>query len=138
MIRNDFNELQAAAIFVQVLAAGSFTAAARALGKSPSTLTRAVAELERHVGASLLTRTTRRLHLTEAGALYRILEPFYRNGLSLTRIETRPSQSDIWSYVFFIDFEGHQQQPQVKLVLDELHDRVRELKNLGSYPKAVI
>ena len=74
----------------------------------------------------------------EAGALYRILEPFYRNGLSLTRIETRPSQSDIWSYVFFIDFEGHQLQPQVKLVLDELHDRVRELKNLGSYPKAVI
>lgn len=71
MIRNDFNELQAAAIFVQVLAAGSFTAAARASGKSPSTLTRAVAELERHVGASLLTRTTRRLHLTEAGALYR-------------------------------------------------------------------
>lgn len=74
----------------------------------------------------------------EAGALYRILEPFYRNGLSLTRIETRPSQSDIWSYVFFIDFEGHQQQPQVKAVLDELHSRVRELKNLGSYPKAVI
>lgn len=74
----------------------------------------------------------------EAGALYRILEPFYRNGISLTRIETRPSQSDIWSYVFFIDFEGHAQNPTVKSVLDELHSRVRELKLLGSYPKAVL
>ena len=74
----------------------------------------------------------------EAGALYRILEPFYRNSISLTRIETRPSQNDIWSYVFFIDFEGHQQDPQVKAVMDELHSRVRELKLLGSYPKAVL
>jgi chorismate mutase/prephenate dehydratase len=50
----------------------------------------------------------------EAGALYHILEPFYRHNISLTRIETRPSQNDIWSYVFFIDFEGHQQDPALK------------------------
>ena len=74
----------------------------------------------------------------EAGALYHILEPFYRNHISLTRIETRPAQNDIWSYVFFIDFEGHQQQPHVKAVLDELKGRVRDLRILGSYPKAVL
>lgn len=74
----------------------------------------------------------------EAGALYHILEPFYRNNISLTRIETRPAQNDIWSYVFFIDFEGHQQQPHVKAVLDELKGRVRDLRILGSYPKAVL
>jgi len=74
----------------------------------------------------------------EAGALYHILEPFYRHGISLTRIETRPAQNDVWSYVFFIDFEGHQQQPHVKAVLDEITGRVRELRILGSYPKAVL
>lgn len=74
----------------------------------------------------------------EAGALYHILEPFYRHNISLTRIETRPSQNDIWSYVFFIDFEGHQQDPAVKTVLAEIQGRVRELRILGSYPKAVL
>ncbi|MBK6757750.1 MAG: prephenate dehydratase [Moraxellaceae bacterium] len=74
----------------------------------------------------------------ESGALYHILEPFYRHGISLTRIETRPAQNNVWSYVFFIDFEGHQQQPHVKAVLDEIRTRVRELRILGSYPKAVL
>jgi DNA-binding transcriptional LysR family regulator len=50
--------------------AGGFTAAARALGRSASGLSRAVLELERQLGAQLLLRTTRRLHPTEAGALY--------------------------------------------------------------------
>ena len=40
--------------------------------------------------------------------------------------------------MFFIDFEGHQQQPHVKAVLDEIRTRVRELRILGSYPKAVL
>lgn len=70
-MRNDFNELHAAEIFLQVVRAGSFANAARARGNNPSSLTRAVAELERRLGAPLLTRTTRRLHLTEAGELYR-------------------------------------------------------------------
>lgn len=71
-MRNDFNELHAAEIFVQVVKAGSFANAARARGNNPSSLTRAVAELERRLGTTLLTRTTRRLHLTEAGELYRL------------------------------------------------------------------
>jgi chorismate mutase / prephenate dehydratase len=44
----------------------------------------------------------------EPGALYKVLEPFHRHGISLTRIETRPAKSGSWSYVFFIDFDGHQ------------------------------
>lgn len=74
----------------------------------------------------------------QSGALYHILEPFYRHGISLTRIETRPSQSDIWSYVFFIDFEGHVQDEKVIQLMTELEVRVAELKLLGSYPKAVL
>jgi DNA-binding transcriptional LysR family regulator len=68
--RLDFDELSAAEVFLQVVKANGFTAAAKALGKSTSSLSRTVAELERQLGAQLLARTTRRLHLTEAGALY--------------------------------------------------------------------
>lgn len=64
------DELQAAELFLQVVRADGFTHAARTVGKSASTLSRAVADLERHLGASLLARTTRRIHLTEAGAAY--------------------------------------------------------------------
>jgi DNA-binding transcriptional LysR family regulator len=66
------DELQAAAVFLQVVKANGFTAAAKVLGKSTSTLSRIVSELERHLGAQLLTRTTRRLHVTEAGTLYAV------------------------------------------------------------------
>lgn len=65
-----FDELAAAEIFLQVVRAPGFTRAAKAIGKSTSSLSRVVAELERQLGAQLLVRTTRRLHLTEAGALY--------------------------------------------------------------------
>jgi DNA-binding transcriptional LysR family regulator len=68
--RAGFDELACAEAFLKVVQASGFTRAARALGKSTSTLSRMVAELERQLGAQLLTRTTRRLHLTEAGTLY--------------------------------------------------------------------
>ncbi len=63
----DFNE---AAVFVRVVQAGSFSAAARQLGLPTSTISTRVARLEKRLGATLLQRTTRRLHLTEAGTLY--------------------------------------------------------------------
>lgn len=71
MSGNNLNELLAAGLFLQVVQAGSFANASRANGRSPSTLTRAVADLERYLGVQLLTRTTRRIRLTEAGELYR-------------------------------------------------------------------
>lgn len=72
------------------------------------------------------------------GALYHLLEPFQRNDLSLTRIETRPSRSGNWGYVFFMDFEGHREDEKVRSVLAELDAEAVELKILGSYPVAVI
>jgi DNA-binding transcriptional LysR family regulator len=65
-------ELTLAAVFLQVVRARGFTAASKVLGRSTSSLSRAVAELERQLGAQLLLRTTRRLNLTEAGALYAV------------------------------------------------------------------
>lgn len=70
--RLEFDELTAADAFLRVVKANGFTAAAKALGKSTSSLSRTVAELERQLGAQLLARTTRRLHLTEAGTLYAV------------------------------------------------------------------
>ncbi len=73
-----------------------------------------------------------------AGALYGLLEPFHRRGINLTRIESRPSRNDIWTYVFFIDFEGHQDDAVVQEVITELEPQMRAIKWLGSYPKAVL
>ena len=45
------------------------------------------------------------------GALHELLIPFHASGIDLTRIETRPSRSGKWTYVFFIDFIGHKDDP---------------------------
>ena len=74
----------------------------------------------------------------QPGALQAILEPFHVHNIDLTRVETRPSRSGVWNYVFFIDFEGHQDDPVVHKVLERLSDRVNDLKVLGSYPKGVL
>ncbi|MBV9891476.1 MAG: LysR family transcriptional regulator [Rhizobacter sp.] len=64
------DRLQAMRTFVRVIDEGSFAAAARALNVSPAVVTRLVAELEEHLGARLINRTTRRLALTETGESY--------------------------------------------------------------------
>lgn len=72
------------------------------------------------------------------GALHRILEPLMRNGISMTRIESRPSRRGMWDYVFFIDFEGHRDDENVSKALAELEVAASFLKVLGSYPRAVL
>lgn len=57
-------------VFVAVLDTNGFAGAARRLNISPPAVTRAIGELERHLGVSLLTRTTRVVRVTEAGARY--------------------------------------------------------------------
>jgi len=72
------------------------------------------------------------------GALHDLLVPFQRAGIDLTRVETRPSRSGRWTYVFFIDFAGHRDDAKVKKVLQEVADQSADLKILGSYPQAVM
>lgn len=72
------------------------------------------------------------------GALFELLEPFKREGISLTSIGTRPSRTENWNYFFFMEFEGHQSDPKVAAILSELKDKSNMLKLLGSYPKAVV
>lgn len=63
-------DLNDALIFAKVVEQGSFSAAARQLHLSKTTVSRKIQDLEHHLGARLLQRTTRRLSLTEAGAIY--------------------------------------------------------------------
>ena len=74
----------------------------------------------------------------KTGALHDLLEPFRRNNVDMTRLESRPSRSSKWSYVFFIDFVGHIDDESVAAVLKELSAAVADLKVLGSYPRAVL
>ena len=63
-------DLNESAVFVKVVEAGGFSAAARLLGLPTSTVSTRIARLEKRLGVTLLQRTTRRLHLTDSGSLY--------------------------------------------------------------------
>jgi len=71
----------------------------------------------------------------ESGALFAALEPLQRLGISMSKIESRPSKRKAWEYYFFVDIAGHAEDPQVVQALDELGKRCTQLKILGSYPK---
>lgn len=71
------------------------------------------------------------------GVLYRSLGCFAERGVSMTRIESRPSRRGRWEYLFFVDLEGHAADAPVRGALAELAERVASLKVLGAYPRAV-
>jgi chorismate mutase/prephenate dehydratase len=71
------------------------------------------------------------------GAVHALLTPLARHGVSMTRIESRPSKNRLWEYVFFIDVEGHQRDGALAQALAELKDKAPFLKVLGSYPAFV-
>ncbi len=73
-----------------------------------------------------------------AGGLNALLAPLAKHGISMSRIESRPSRKGNWDYVFFIDIDGHQDDPAVAQALKDLHNESRMLKVLGSYPRAVL
>jgi len=73
----------------------------------------------------------------QPGALYRVLEPLARHGISMNRIESRPSHTGKWQYAFFIDVSGHVQESPLADALAELGDFAAQVTILGSYPLAV-
>ena len=72
------------------------------------------------------------------GAMVELLEPLARHGVSMTKLESRPSKIELWNYVFFVDIEGHQNDTKVQAALADLRGRASSVKVLGSYPVAVI
>lgn len=73
----------------------------------------------------------------QPGALYKILEPLARSGISMNRIESRPAHGALWQYAFFIDVAGHADESPLKDALDEIDEFAGDVRVLGSYPVAV-
>ncbi|MFP4648830.1 MAG: prephenate dehydratase [Halorhodospira sp.] len=72
------------------------------------------------------------------GLLYQLLEPLARNGIDMTRIESRPArQQGVWEYVFFIDVLGHAEDETLRSALAQMHERASLFRILGSYPRAI-
>jgi len=71
------------------------------------------------------------------GGLRRMLQPLEDAGLSMTRIESRPGKTEMWVYVFFIDVDGHCQDPGFTDVLEKMREETPLVRVLGSYPRAL-
>ncbi|MBI3935555.1 MAG: prephenate dehydratase [Betaproteobacteria bacterium] len=72
------------------------------------------------------------------GAMHDLLTPLAKYQVSMTRLESRPSRTGLWEYVFYVDVEGHQRDANLAKALAELERRASFLKDLGSYPAAVM
>ncbi len=73
----------------------------------------------------------------QPGALYNVLSPFAKHGVSMNRIESRPAHSGRWQYVFFIDVSGHVEDDNVSKAMAELGEYSSDVVVLGSYPVAL-
>ena len=65
------------------------------------------------------------------GSLFQIIKNFDK--INMTKIESRPTQKDVWEYNFYVDFEGHAENPLIKQVLKKIETDTTYLKVLGSY-----
>jgi chorismate mutase/prephenate dehydratase len=70
------------------------------------------------------------------GALAEVLDVFKETGINLTDIEKRPSKKVNWEYYFFIDAQGHQDDPAMKQAIGIARQHCLQLTVLGSYPRA--
>ncbi|MGF1612892.1 MAG: prephenate dehydratase [Gammaproteobacteria bacterium] len=104
----------------------------------PDNATRFLVIGEQSVAATGMDKTSLLLSArNRAGALYGLLTPFARLGINMTRIESRPSRNARWDYVFFVDIEGHAQDPQVAKAVAALDQEGFLIKVIGSYPRAL-
>ncbi|MFA5371461.1 MAG: prephenate dehydratase [Sideroxydans sp.] len=71
------------------------------------------------------------------GAVHDLLVPLAQNGVSMTKLESRPSRTGLWEYVFYVDIEGHQSDAKVAAALAQLKQIAAFVKVMGSYPVAV-
>jgi len=69
------------------------------------------------------------------GSLFDALSVFKTHKLNMTKIESRPIKGKLWEYAFFVDFQGHKDNENVKKALIELKEHTLLLKVLGSYPE---
>ncbi|MDM4765543.1 prephenate dehydratase [Pelomonas sp. SE-A7] len=72
--------------------------------------------------------------VNKPGAVHDMLVPLKENGVSMSRFESRPARSGQWEYYFYIDLQGHPQQPNMASALRDLRAVCAYFKLLGTYP----
>ena len=72
----------------------------------------------------------------ESGALVATLAALASEGINMTKIESRPSRRGTWEYHFFVDCEGHKEDPPIARALEEVERHCHFFRILGSYPRA--
>jgi len=72
------------------------------------------------------------------GVLLHLLAPLSKHGVNMTRIESRPSRKRKWDYVFFLDLDGHADDPNVGKAIEKMKSKSSLLKVLGAFPKAIL
>ena len=70
----------------------------------------------------------------KVGALHDALQPFRTHRLNMTKIESRPSKRKAWEYIFFVDVDGHSDDPKLAKAIRKLSEKCSFVKILGSYP----
>jgi chorismate mutase / prephenate dehydratase len=70
------------------------------------------------------------------GAVHELLAPLAEHGVSMTKLESRPSRAGLWEYFFFVDVDGHREDARVAEALQAVGKRAASLKIFGSYPVA--
>lgn len=68
------------------------------------------------------------------GSLYRALEPLYEEKINMRAIESRPDHSQVWSYIFFVDLEGHADDEPMQKAFEKMRPLTSAFRILGSYP----
>jgi chorismate mutase/prephenate dehydratase len=127
-----------AAAIASELAASLYglTVLARRVEDYPDNLTRFLVIGRKVMPPTGADKTSVLVFITDqVGALHRILLPFAERRLNLTKIESRPSKKRPWEYVFYVDFEGHVEEPSVAAALELVRKECLSLKVLGSYPR---
>ncbi len=71
------------------------------------------------------------------GSLLAALREFAERGINLSKLESRPRRGRTWQYVFYLDFDGHWQDPKAGEALIRLLSQAAFVKLLGSYPAAI-
>lgn len=139
--RRSQNDPQSAAIAGDMaMKQYGLTALATCIEDQPDNRTRFLAISQQKLPPSGDDKTSVLMYTkNKPGSLYRALGSFHKHEINLTRIETRPSPGrGDWSYVFFVDFNGHEDVSKVKKLLADVTKNVLELKSLGSYPVETI
>lgn len=103
----------------------------------PNNTTRFLTIGTQHIEASGKDKTSLVMSASNRpGAIYELLAPLAQHGVSMTRLESRPSRTHLWEYVFFVDIEGHQNDENILSALTSIREKAALIKILGSYPAA--